>query len=84
MLTSIGISKIHEKFSDDVESFVVPDLPDRIELTKTKLPIDFNLGSVTLKDKEEHMRVADMSSYGLVVNSFEELESGYVEEYRKA
>ncbi|XVF07800.1 hypothetical protein REPUB_Repub06bG0171000 [Reevesia pubescens] len=85
----IGASKIHEKVSDDLESFVVPSfvvpgLPDRIELTKAQLPIDFNPGSVVLKDKEERMKVADMTSYGLVVNSFEELESGYVEEYRKA
>ncbi|EOY08012.1 UDP-Glycosyltransferase superfamily protein [Theobroma cacao] len=80
----IGMSKIHEKVSDDLESFVVPGLPDRIELTKAQLPTDFNPGSIVLKDKEEHMRVADMASYGLVVNSFEELESGYIEEYRKA
>ncbi|XWS55906.1 hypothetical protein CRYUN_Cryun09bG0040300 [Craigia yunnanensis] len=80
----IAISKIRETVSDDLESFVVPGLPDRIELTKAQLPINFNPGSVVLKDKEEHMRVADMASYGLVVNSFEELESGYVEEYRKA
>ncbi|XWS43529.1 hypothetical protein CRYUN_Cryun16bG0111800 [Craigia yunnanensis] len=52
----IGISKIHEKFSDDVESFVEPGLLDRIELTKTHLPIDFNPGSLVLKDKEEHER----------------------------
>ncbi|XVF55568.1 hypothetical protein PTKIN_Ptkin06aG0046400 [Pterospermum kingtungense] len=80
----IGISKIHEKVSDDFESFVVPGLPDRIEITKAQLPIDLNPGSVVIEDKEEHMRVADMSSYGLVVNSFEELELGYVEAYKKA
>lgn len=81
---SQGLVKIHEKVSDDFDSFVVPGLPDRIELTKAQLPNDFNPESVVLEDKEEHMRVADMSSYGLVVNSFEELESGYMEEYKKA
>ncbi|MBA0588188.1 hypothetical protein Gorai_001301 [Gossypium raimondii] len=70
----INLSKIHEKVSDDLEPFVVPGLPDRIELTKGLLPNDLNPGSVVLKVKEEDMRVADMASYGLVVNYFEELE----------
>ncbi|EOY28615.1 UDP-Glycosyltransferase superfamily protein [Theobroma cacao] len=79
----IGISQIREKVSDDLEPFVVPGLPDRIELTKAQLPVNFKPGSVVSKDKEEQLRAADVASYGLVVNSFEELESGYVEEYRK-
>ncbi|MBA0856582.1 hypothetical protein Goshw_000249 [Gossypium schwendimanii] len=58
----INLSKIHEKVSDDLEPFVVPGLPDRIELTKGQLPNDLNPGSVVLKVKEEDMRVADMAS----------------------
>ncbi|TYI65895.1 hypothetical protein E1A91_D09G188900v1 [Gossypium mustelinum] len=78
----INLSKIHEKVSDDLEPFVVPSLPDMIELTKGQLPNDLNPRSVVLKVKEEdiveNMRVADMASYGLVVNSFEELEPRFV------
>ncbi|KAK8996013.1 hypothetical protein V6N11_076263 [Hibiscus sabdariffa] len=79
----IHISKIHETVSDDRETFTVPGLPDRIELTKAQLPSEFNPGSLALKHMKEQIRIADMGSYGLVVNSFEELESNYVEEYRK-
>ncbi|XP_016725352.1 UDP-glycosyltransferase 73E1-like [Gossypium hirsutum] len=64
---------IYEKVSDDLEPFVVPGLPDRIELTRGQLPNDLNPVSVVLKVKEEDMRIADMASYGLVVNSSEEL-----------
>ncbi|TYG54554.1 hypothetical protein ES288_D09G200200v1 [Gossypium darwinii] len=67
----INLSKIHEKVSDDLEPFVVPSLPDMIELTKGQLPNDLNPRSVVLKVKEEdiveNMRVADMASYGLVI-----------------
>ncbi|TYI11220.1 hypothetical protein ES332_A09G196300v1 [Gossypium tomentosum] len=69
----INLSKIYEKVSDDLEPFVVPGLPDRIELTRGQLPNDLNPVSVVLKVKEEDMRIADMASYGLVVNSSEEL-----------
>ncbi|MBA0651164.1 hypothetical protein Goklo_018527 [Gossypium klotzschianum] len=77
------LSTFHENVSDDLEPFVVPGLPDRIELTKGQLPNDLNPGSVVLKVKEEDMRVADMASYGLVVNSFEELEprSGWLDSW---
>lgn len=49
----INLSKIHEKVSDDLEPFVVPSLPDMIELTKGQLPNDLNPRSVVLKVKEE-------------------------------
>ncbi|KAE8684833.1 putative Tetratricopeptide repeat-like superfamily protein [Hibiscus syriacus] len=80
----INLSKIHETVSNDREPFVVPGLPDRIELTKSQLPEEFNPGPLASKHLNEHKRVADMGSYGLVVNSFEELEAKYVESYKKA
>ncbi|GLT52788.1 hypothetical protein SLA2020_261070 [Shorea laevis] len=80
---SMDTSKIHEKVCNDSEPFVVPGLPDRIEFTKAQLPTSFNPGSVVLKEKNEQMTAAEMTTLGLVVNSFEELEWGYVEEYRK-
>ncbi|GMJ12075.1 hypothetical protein like AT2G36780 [Hibiscus trionum] len=80
----ITLSKVHETVSDDQEPFVVPGLPDRIELTKAQLPEELNPGPLGSKNMREHMRVSDMGSYGLVVNSFEELEAKYIEEYKKA
>lgn len=40
----IDSSKIHEKVSDESEVFVVPGLPDRIEVTKAQLPYTSNPG----------------------------------------
>ncbi|PPD77999.1 hypothetical protein GOBAR_DD25073 [Gossypium barbadense] len=37
-------------------AFLVPGLPDRIELTKALLPNNLNPGSMVLKEKEEHTR----------------------------
>ncbi|XP_031276263.1 UDP-glycosyltransferase 73C1-like [Pistacia vera] len=79
---NIKSSRIHEKVSDS-EYFVVPGLPDRIEVTKAQLPGTLNAGSVTFKDMLDEIKAADEASYGLVFNSFQELEERYVEECRK-
>lgn len=79
----IETSKIHEMVSDESEAFVVPGLPDKVEVSKAQLPHTLNQDSSRLKEKNEQMRAAEMTTLGLVVNTFEELELGYVEEYRK-
>ncbi|KAJ0087987.1 hypothetical protein Patl1_32264 [Pistacia atlantica] len=78
----VMLSRIHEKVSDS-EYFVVPGLPDRIELTKAQLPSTINQSSTTFRDRHEEIKAADETSYGLVFNSFQELEDTYVEECRK-
>ncbi|KAH7854302.1 hypothetical protein Vadar_012251 [Vaccinium darrowii] len=73
-------SRIHESVSGS-EPFVVPGLLHRIELTRSQLP-----SAVTMEDAKglrAEIRAAEMAAYGVVVNSFEELESGYLEELRK-
>ncbi|KAL5809629.1 hypothetical protein ACOSQ3_030320 [Xanthoceras sorbifolium] len=80
---NISISEIHDKVSADSEYFVVPGLPDRIKLTKAQLPGPLNPGSFSRIDFQEEIKAADMSTYGLVINSFVELEATYVEECRK-
>ncbi|KAJ0087995.1 hypothetical protein Patl1_32268 [Pistacia atlantica] len=77
-------SKVHEKVSES-EPFVVPGLPDKIELTTNKLPGDFNPGlSEDFKTLGRKMREGDVGAYGVIVNSFEELGQDYVEGYRRA
>ncbi|KDO45236.1 hypothetical protein CISIN_1g038151mg [Citrus sinensis] len=68
-LHSLSVSKVHE----------MPGLPDQVEITKDQLP-------EILKKKSFGAPVlaAEMASYGVIVNSFEELEPAYVEEYKKA
>ncbi|KAF8395300.1 hypothetical protein HHK36_019243 [Tetracentron sinense] len=74
---SIHLSKVHERVTSESESFVVPGLPDRIEMTKVQLPASMN------PDVHNQIREAELTAYGVVVNSFNELEPEYVKEYKK-
>ncbi|KAA8536216.1 hypothetical protein F0562_028694 [Nyssa sinensis] len=69
----------HEKVGSDSEPFVLPGLPDRIELTRSQLPIFVR----TRTEFPGKAMRAEQNSYGQVVNSFYELEPAYVEYYRK-
>ncbi|KAL2554324.1 UDP-glycosyltransferase 73C2 [Forsythia ovata] len=76
----LHISKVHETVPES-EPFVVPNLPDRIEFTKLQLPGMFNPGSLDVHDIREQIRVTEKQCYGMVVNSFEDLEQRYVDEF---
>ncbi|KAI3474617.1 hypothetical protein Pfo_029786 [Paulownia fortunei] len=76
------VSKIHESVPP-TEPFVVPGLPDRIEFTKLQLPGMFNPGSMDVGEFREQVRKTESLAYGVVVNSFEELEKRYLDEFRK-
>lgn len=75
-------SKAHETVPPN-QPFVVPGLPDRVEFTRTQLPGLFNPGSTNLADFREQVMKTELHAYGVVVNSFEELENRYVDEFRK-
>ncbi|KAA8516602.1 hypothetical protein F0562_016892 [Nyssa sinensis] len=82
---NVLMSHVLDNITSDSEYFVVPGLPDRIELTKAQLPGSMNAkSSGSLKDVRDKIRMADKATYGIVVNTFEELEPDYVREYRKA
>ncbi|KAL4592105.1 hypothetical protein LXL04_005089 [Taraxacum kok-saghyz] len=76
-------TKVYETVSES-ESFVLPGLPDRIELTRSQLSFAFNNpGSKDVKEFHEKLLVSESEAYGVVVNSFQELEQGYVDEFQK-
>lgn len=77
---NIIASRIHETVSES-ETFTIPGLPDMIELTKPQLPNAVNM--MNLDPLRVEMREAELAAYGVVVNSFEELESAYVEELHR-
>ncbi|GAB4856558.1 hypothetical protein Ancab_040493 [Ancistrocladus abbreviatus] len=77
-------SKLLENISSDSELFVVPGLPDRIELTIDQLPASLNPRLPYLKEIWEQIRAAEEESFGVVVNTFEELEPDYVKRYKEA
>ncbi|CAN0926211.1 UDP-glycosyltransferase 73C3 [Linum grandiflorum] len=63
----------------DSEPFIVPGIPDRIELTKNQLPLSMTNG---LERFGQQIMVGEELSYGMIVNSFEELDPEYVERYK--
>ncbi|KAI6697963.1 hypothetical protein NL676_018082 [Syzygium grande] len=61
--------------------FVLSGLPDRLEFTERQFPmVSAHLG---LEEFFEKCMMAELASYGVVMNSFEELEPAYAEEYKK-
>ncbi|GAU13644.1 hypothetical protein TSUD_347480 [Trifolium subterraneum] len=76
----VQTSKILETVNSESEYFTIPGIPDKIQVTKEQIP-------GTLKDemKEfgEKMDEAEMKSYGVIINTFEELEKAYVKDYKK-
>ncbi|XVE76091.1 hypothetical protein DITRI_Ditri12bG0145200 [Diplodiscus trichospermus] len=78
---NISTSKVHESVPEG-EPFMVPGLSDRIEFTTGQLPGHLNPGS-NMKELSKKIIAAEEGAYGLIVNSFEELEAEYVESYQK-
>ncbi|MFS8004268.1 putative trans-zeatin O-beta-D-glucosyltransferase [Helianthus anomalus] len=83
---NLWVSKIHEKLGD-LDPFVLPGLPDNISMMKSQLPGLFNPGSSAkakeLKFVRERIREVELGAYGTLINSFDELETKYVDEFKK-
>ncbi|KAK4481119.1 hypothetical protein RD792_011993 [Penstemon davidsonii] len=82
VINNVYISKIHESVLPE-EPFIVPGLPDEIEFTKLQLPGLLNPGPSNVTGFREQVRKTESQAYGMVVNSFEEVEQRYVDEFRK-
>ncbi|XP_052174378.1 anthocyanidin 3-O-glucosyltransferase 4-like isoform X2 [Diospyros lotus] len=79
---NLSVSKVYETVPE-TQPFVVPGLPDRIELTRAQLPGVFNPGSLAVQDFRDKVREAEAEAYGVVINSFQELEPSYVNGLKK-
>ncbi|KAJ9559350.1 hypothetical protein OSB04_013964 [Centaurea solstitialis] len=79
----VANSDILDRVESDSDYFLLPGLPDQIEITRAQAS---GWGKVDEKSKEmfERTEKAGKAAYGIVVNSFEELEGKYVEEFAKA
>ncbi|ESQ45172.1 hypothetical protein EUTSA_v10010314mg [Eutrema salsugineum] len=75
-----GILKFIE--SND-EYFELPGLPDRVEFIKPQVSV-LQPTEGSMKESTDKIIEADIDSYGVIVNSFEELEADYARQYRKA
>ncbi|RWR87361.1 scopoletin glucosyltransferase-like protein [Cinnamomum micranthum f. kanehirae] len=80
-----GIDKFlshHESAATETEPFLVPKLPHPIEMTRSQLP-DSVKTRTPFTEIIERIKEADSRSYGVVMNSFYELEPDYVKHYRE-
>ncbi|KAL6213381.1 hypothetical protein ACLB2K_012828 [Fragaria x ananassa] len=72
------------KVTSDSESFVIPNLPHEITTTRNEMPFFRKAdGKTELIKLVKPSREAEKRSYGVIVNSFYELEPDYADHYRK-
>lgn len=67
-----------ESLSSDSEPFVVPNLPDRIEMTMSQLP-PFLRNPSEVPERVRGMKQLEEKSFGTLVNSFYDLEPAYAD-----
>nr|WIW42785.1 UDP-glycosyltransferase [Nicotiana tabacum] len=81
---SIRLHKPFMNVASDSESFVVPNLPHQIKLTKSQLsPFDRIEEEKNIPLMVKTVRESGLKGYGVIFNSFYELEQDYVEHYTK-
>ncbi|CAL5385905.1 unnamed protein product [Camellia sinensis] len=69
--------------SSDDEPFLVPNLPHKIMLTRSQLPENERCDTETgLSTMLKQVKETELTSYGVIVNSFYELEPDYADYYR--
>ncbi|TYJ01801.1 hypothetical protein E1A91_A13G179700v1 [Gossypium mustelinum] len=79
-LHNLRMSNVLDQVTSETEYFVMPNMPHEVEFTKCQIP---QVMYENLKQFSEERKKADLESYGVIVNSFEEMEPEYVKEYKK-
>ncbi|KAK4477024.1 hypothetical protein RD792_016226 [Penstemon davidsonii] len=81
---SFNITRIFHNVSSDSEPFIIPNFPHRITFTRSQLSNNDKGIIETDFDNLVEQAVDSMSkSYGVIVNSFYDLEPEYADYYRK-
>ncbi|CAH8353091.1 unnamed protein product [Eruca vesicaria subsp. sativa] len=73
----------HLSASSDSEPFSIPGMPHQVEIARSELPGAFQK-LANMDDVREKMRESEAEAFGVIVNSFQELEPGYAEAYAEA
>ncbi|ESQ52304.1 hypothetical protein EUTSA_v10017544mg [Eutrema salsugineum] len=76
--------EILENLTSDKEYFLVPSFPDRVEFTKLQVPVETYADHREWKVFMDNLVQADNTSYGAIINTFQELEPAYVKDYKEA
>lgn len=72
----------YKKVSSDSEHFVIPSLPHEIKLTRDQLPLYVKQESEAANFARKVFK-SEVTSYGVIVNSYYELEPDYADHYRR-
>ncbi|KAK6147097.1 hypothetical protein DH2020_018009 [Rehmannia glutinosa] len=73
----------HLSVRSEWDPFLIPGMPVTVRIAKAQLPGSF-VALPDLDDIRDQMQEAEKKAYGVVVNTFPELEGGCVEVYKKA
>ncbi|XP_050209001.1 UDP-glucose flavonoid 3-O-glucosyltransferase 7-like [Mercurialis annua] len=79
---SIECNRPQDSVTSETESFLVPGLPDPVTLTRSQLP-DIVKGRNDFSDLFDKLKDAERRSYGVLMNSFYELEPAYANHFTK-
>ncbi|KAL0720954.1 hypothetical protein Bca4012_035553 [Brassica carinata] len=79
-----GNIEILQNVKSDKEYFYVPSFPDRVQFTKPQVPVRTNEKAGDWTDFLDEMVEAETTSYGVIMNTFQELEPAYVKDYKEA
>ncbi|KDP46894.1 hypothetical protein JCGZ_24103 [Jatropha curcas] len=79
---SIECNRPHDLIKSETESFIVPGLPDQVKLTKSQLP-DIVKSKTEFSDLFDKLKEAERKSFGVLMNSFYELEPAYADHFTK-
>jgi hypothetical protein len=79
---SLRLYAPHEKVVSETEAFLVPGLPNKIELKRSMLPDYIKSENVFTHFLNEALE-GEIKSYGVVVNSFYELDQAYADFFQK-
>ena len=84
ILLCLTLYEPHKNVSSDFEPFIIPDLPGQIECTISRVSeFEKQVKGYQLSEFFKAMKEAEQRSYGVLVNSFYELEPAYADHYRK-
>ncbi|KAG8654265.1 hypothetical protein MANES_05G116300v8 [Manihot esculenta] len=71
----------YKRVSSDSDPFIIPNFPGEIKLTRNQLP-DFVKEEIVFSNFYREVKEAELKSFGVLVNSFYELEPTYADYYR--
>ncbi|KAL0311394.1 UNVERIFIED_CONTAM: Scopoletin glucosyltransferase [Sesamum angustifolium] len=83
VLEQMHLHKPYKNVSSDSEAFVVPNLPQEFMFTRTQVPESLEDDNNEFAKMREQRRESEGRSYGVVFNSFYELESAYADHFKK-